>query len=106
MYNANAHYGREGVKHSKYPIIEKLHSYTKIYKPNAALTPLIKDDKFTDVIYLQKFLNWYGNYKLKEDYIFGKLTEDAVKDFQKKEGLVIDGMFGEKSLTKAKTIKK
>ena len=106
MYNANAHYGREGVKHSKYPIIEKLHSYTKIYKPNAALTPLIKDDKFTDVIYLQKFLNWYGNYKLKEDYIFGKLTEDAVKDFQKKEGLVVDGMFGEKSLAKAKTIKK
>ena len=55
---------------------------------------------------LQKFLNWYGSYKLVVDGDFGSKTYAAVLDFQKKEGLAIDGSFGSKSLAKAKTIKK
>lgn len=55
---------------------------------------------------LQKFLNWAINAKLDVDGDFGSKTEKAVKDFQKKYGLTIDGRFGAKSLAKAKTIKK
>ena len=55
---------------------------------------------------LQKFLNWYGDYKLKSDGYFGKSTRTAVKKFQKAEGLKVDGVFGKKSLKVAKTIKK
>ena len=63
-------------------------------------------DKGTQVKTLQKFLNWYGNYKLEVDGDFGVKTLAAVKDFQKKTKLVVDGLFGKNSLAKAKTIKK
>lgn len=63
-------------------------------------------DTGTQVGRLQEFLNWYGNYGLKVDKDFGPLTEIAVEDFQKNEGLVVDGDFGKKSLAKAKTVKK
>lgn len=106
LYNADAHYGVDGVQYSKYPRIHAMHSYTAYYDPKAKLTDLMFGDKFTDVIYLQKFLNWYGNYGLKEDYIFGTATENAVKDFQKANRLTVDGKFGAKSLAMAKTIKK
>lgn len=56
--------------------------------------------------FLQKYLNWYGKYKLNIDNDFGTKTEKAVKDFQKKEKLTVDGRFGEKSLKRAKEIKK
>lgn len=63
-------------------------------------------DKGTQVERLQKFLNWYGDYKLDADGIFGNKTLAAVKDFQRKNNLVVDGLFGAKSLAKAKAIKK
>ncbi len=55
---------------------------------------------------LQKFLNWYGDYNLAVDGIFGAKTLAAVKDFQKKTKLEVDGLFGKKSLAKAKKVKK
>lgn len=55
---------------------------------------------------LQKFLNWYGNYKLTVDGDFGAKTVDAVKKFQKAVGVTADGKFGSKSLAKAKAVKK
>lgn len=55
---------------------------------------------------LQKYLNWYGNYKLNIDNDFGVKTEKAVKSFQKKEKLSIDGHFGANSLARAKEVKK
>lgn len=63
-------------------------------------------DKGTQVKNLQKFLNWYGGYKLVVDGDFGAKTLATVKDFQKKNNLDIDGLFGKKSLAKAKAIKK
>lgn len=45
------------------------------------------------VVTLQKFLKWRG-YDLKIDGIFGNATLKAVKDFQKKNGLVVDGVVG------------
>lgn len=65
-----------------------------------------KGDKGTQVKNLQKFLNWYGGYKLTVDGDFGSNTYAAVRNFQSKENLTVDGQFGKKSLEKAKTIKK
>lgn len=45
---------------------------------------------------LQKLLNTYG-YKLKVDGIFGEITEAAVKAFQKKYALTVDGVAGPKT---------
>ena len=56
--------------------------------------------------HLQAFLNWYGNYGLPVDCEFGDKTLAAFKDFQKKEGLKVDGICGEKDIAKMKTIVK
>ena len=65
-----------------------------------------KGDRGIYVKRLQAFLNWFGKYDLDVDGIFGEYTETAVESFQRKTGLVVDGIFGKKSLAKAKTIKK
>lgn len=71
---------------------------------------LKKGSKGTQVKNLQKFLNWYGDYGLAVDGDFGTKTQSAVKKFQKavfpKEKSEWDGEFGEKSLAKAKAVKK
>lgn len=67
---------------------------------------LSKGDKGINVERLQKFLNWCINAKLDVDGSFGSKTEKAVKKFQKKYGLTVDGNFGPASLKKAKSIKK
>ena len=70
-------------------------------------TPTIRNgNKGTNVKNLQKYLNWYGNYKLVVDGIFGNNTLKAVKDFQKKEGLDVDGIVGIKTCNKMQSIKK
>ena len=81
--------------------------WVKVYRAKGSSeASLHKGDKGSDVTRLQKFLNWYGNYGLKEDGVFGDKTEDAVKKFQKATGLTADGYFGPASLAKAKEIKK
>lgn len=50
----------------------------------------------SEVTELQKLLNKNG-YTLDEDGIFGNKTQDAVKDFQKKNGLTVDGIVGEQT---------
>ncbi len=55
---------------------------------------------------LQKFLNWFGNYHLDVDEIFGIKTDTAVRRFQKAVGIEVDGVFGKISLKKAKAVKK
>lgn len=65
-----------------------------------------KAKKNAEVKKMQKFLNWYGGYKLKTDGKFGKKTRTAVKKFQKKEKLKVDGIFGKASLKRAKAIRK
>lgn len=82
---------------------------TKVKKAYTGTFPkgtLKKGSKGTQVKNLQKFLNWYGNYKLEVDVVFGAKTYEAVKKFQKATGLSVDGIFGPRSLAKAKTIKK
>ena len=55
---------------------------------------------------LQKFLNWYGDYKLEVDKSYGPATQSAVKDFQSVEGLAVDGVFGPASNATAKKVHK
>ena len=47
----------------------------------------------SDVTELQKMLNQRG-YSLAEDGIFGNATQDAVKDYQQKNNLSVDGIVG------------
>ena len=48
----------------------------------------------SDVKELQKYLNSNG-YSLQEDGVFGNNTKNAVLDYQKKNGLDVDGIVGE-----------
>ncbi len=63
-------------------------------------------DSGTQVSRLQSFLRWYGWTGLKCDGIYGAHTEQCVKAFQKREGLVIDGICGPNTLKKMKAVKK
>lgn len=51
---------------------------------------------------IQKMLNVVGDYKLEEDGVFGKKTTVAVRDYQKKNDLEVDGIVGNATLTKLK----
>lgn len=63
-------------------------------------------DKGEQVRRLQRFLNWYGDYGLAEDGEVGRKTIEAVKRYEGREKLTVDGAFGEKCLAKAKTVKR
>lgn len=52
---------------------------------------------------LQHNLNACG-YRLEEDGIFGKLSTQALKEWQAVNGLVVDGIYGKKSETKMKAL--
>lgn len=77
------------------------------YRASKAIKMYIeRGDVSVQIKYLQNFLNWYGRYRLIDDGSAGPKTEEAIKDFQKKEGLVVDGKFGPKCLDRAKLIEK
>ena len=65
-----------------------------------------KGDKDINVGYIQEFLNWYLECKLKIDNSFGPATQSQVLLFQKKEGLKTDGVFGPACINKMKKVKK
>jgi hypothetical protein len=70
-------------------------------------TPTIKNGTESDKVKsLQKFLNWYGNYKLSVDGICGTKTVNAIKAFQKAEKITADGIYGKNSQAQAKVYKK
>lgn len=109
--NSSSIYGYGRPKYDAEP--KKTTTTTKVKKAYTGTFPVLPSrgyfkigDKGTQVKNLQKFLNWYGGYKLEVDGDFGVKTLAAVKDFQKKTKLVVDGLFGKNSLAKAKTIKK
>ena len=59
-------------------------------------------DSGAQVKKVQKFLNWYGNYKLAVDGIYGYNTGQAVRRFQARHNLTVDGEWGSKTQKKAK----
>lgn len=81
-------------------------TYTGIYPKLPARGYFKRGDKGTQVKYLQKFLNWYGEYKLVVDGVVGSKTIITVEKFQKAEGLDVDGLFGRACLKRAKVVRK
>ena len=71
--------------------------------PNVILK---KGDTGDQVKRLQKFLNWYGNYKLKVNGKFTGKVEKKLKKFQKANGLKPTGKTDKKTRTKMKNVKK
>lgn len=83
-------------------------SFDRVYRYNGSVNadrPLMHGEVSDRVADLQRFLVWYG-YLITVDGIFGQGTLDAVKKFQKAEGLTVDGSVGEATIAKMKTIKK
>ena len=110
-YIANAHYkhlnGCYAVMDSEVKTENpKKWKYYKCYTVLGAIrTYYMKGDYGYDVLYIQKFLNWY-NIPCTADGDFGAKTEAAVKTFQEAMGLVIDGIVGEKTIEMMKKVKK
>ena len=76
-------------------------NFDRVYRFNGSVdtTYAIMHGEVSDrVADLQNYLNWYGNYGLIVDREFGDLTLKAVKDFQKKNGLAVDGIVGPKTI--------
>ena len=63
-------------------------------------------DAQNEITKMQDFLNWAIGAKLKTDGMYGEKTEDAVRIFQSRCNLKIDGKFGTNSLKAAKTFRK
>ncbi|MGF2565429.1 peptidoglycan-binding domain-containing protein, partial [Ralstonia pseudosolanacearum] len=63
-------------------------------------------DSGTEVKKLQSFLNWAINSGLVVDGIFSEHTDTAVRAFQTKCKITVDGLFGATSLEKAKAFDK
>lgn len=65
---------------------------------------LKKGSKGENVKKLQKCLNYVLNLGLVEDGIFGFKTDSALRSFQHKYGLVIDGIYGKNSKAKLQEV--
>ena len=110
-YIANSHY-----KHLKgcYAVMDSTvktenpsaWKYYKCYTVQGAYrTYYKKGDYGYDVLYIQKFLNWYG-ISCTADGDYGAKTAAAVSTFQEAMGLIPDGMVGKKTIEFMKQVKK
>lgn len=110
-YVANSHYkhlkGCYAVMDAKpATIVPSKWAYYKCYTVQGAFrTYYRKDDYGYDIVYIQKFLNWYG-IKCTADGDFGAKTEEAVKQYQEKRGLTVDGKVGKKTIADMKLVTK
>ena len=83
--------------------------YTRAYRFNSSVNksmPILRGEYSDRVKDLQRFLNWYGNYKLAIVGFYNTSTFNAVKDFQKNVGLAADGIVGAKTIEAMKKVKK
>lgn len=107
-YVANSHYkhlkGCYAVMDAKPKTIDpKDWKYYKCYTVQGAIrTYYKKGDYGYDVLYAQKFLTWYG-IECTADGDFGAKTEEAVRKYQEKRKLTVDGIIGEKTIADMKT---
>lgn len=110
-YIANAHYKHLNGCYAVMDSVVKTETpskwkYYKCYTvQGAARSYYKKGDYGYDVLYIQKFLNWY-NIPCTADGDFGTKTEAAVKVFQEAMGISIDGVVGEKTIAYMKKVKK
>lgn len=61
-------------------------------------------DKGEEVKKLQRFLKAYTKLDIAVDGIVGRQTMDAVRNFQSREGLKVDGCYGKDCLKRSKTV--
>lgn len=110
-YIANAHYKHLNGCYAVMDAVVKTETpskwkYYKCYTVLGAIrTYYKKGDYGYDVVYIQKFLNWAG-IPCTVDGDFGSKTEEAVKKFQQKVNIKVDGYWGNDTLEKAKTYKR
>lgn len=72
---------------------------TQKFLQNLGTSISLKSKENTDLITeIQTVLKDKGFYKGAIDGIFGSMTENAIKNFQKNEGLAVDGIVGNKTL--------
>lgn len=72
--------------------------------PNSVAVPTVKmGSRGNNARLLQHNLNQCG-YALEEDGIFGKLSTQALKEWQAVNGLMVDGIYGKKSEAKMKAL--
>ena len=111
LYNCEANYKTNGGQYGHVGTLAtaKPKNATKMLKifrvTSAFRTYLEKGDVGSEVTKWQKLLKWYG-YDCAADGDFGEKTEGFTKTFQLNNGLTADGQAGEKTIAKAKTIKK
>lgn len=108
-YVANAHYrkleGAYAVMDAKPSTVDtsKYASYHCFTILGAIRTWYEKGDYGYDVLYIQKFLNWYG-IQVTEDGDFGPKLEAAVEKYQKARDLTVDGKVGAKTIEDMKKV--
>ncbi|HET7578309.1 MAG TPA: spore cortex-lytic enzyme [Bacillales bacterium] len=78
-------------------------SVAPLNKAEAAAPVLNQGDHYGYVWGLQERLQQLGLYKGKVDGLFGPLTRQAVVDFQKQNGLTVDGKVGPNTLKKLRS---
>lgn len=83
----------------------KLYLWDSQVPSEPALPTLRLGDRNDYVLHWQKYLQMCLLYTGKIDGIFGPLTEKAVKDWQKAQGLVADGIIGAKTWAKLNSLK-
>ena len=79
-------------------------SYDEATPVDVATPTLRKGSTSKQVGYLQQDLNYILGIKLDVDKDFGGATANAVKQFQNKYGLTVDGVYGEKTYKKMKSL--
>lgn len=97
--------GIENYKPVKQPVVKKVsHTVKKINKKAPKAVKLIKNgDRGSSVKKLQQNLNKVG-FKLSTDGIFGNATEHAVRNFQERYDLSVDGLVGKQTQAKLSSV--
>ena len=76
------------------------------YKGTFPSATISKDrGTYADKVNWQKFLNWYG-IPTKVDGLFGTQSEENTKQFQRENGLFVDGSAGTNTRIRAKAVKR
>lgn len=86
--------------------IKPINKPTGTYTGSYPTVTIKEDSKNNNVKLWQKFLNWYGGFKLTVDGNFGSKTDSATRVFQTTEGLTVDGIVGSKTRAAALKYKK
>lgn len=114
-YSIAAYKGKVLFGHPKYDTesASKSNNQKESKLPKLASVPPNLQDRSSgeQVKYLQECLNYLGfdgkdGKKLNVDGDFGANTEYALRSFQKKHGLTVDGIYGSKSMAKMKSLLK